>query len=150
MNCCSLFLFVVLSLYGDQQKQFVSFNDTEVIISEEKEILIITLPFTIDEDYHIQAESETLNNLIATEISFEKNGSFDILYYKFSLTNYETIVLNDFSHRVLSDKVEVTLALKFKENKSKKGLGLNGELYYQACDDQRCFFPRSLAFNVDF
>lgn len=148
MNCCSLFLFVVLSLFGDQQKQFVSFNDTEVRISEEKEILIITLPFTIDEGYHIQAESETLNNLIATEISFEKNGSFDILYHKFSLTNYETIVLNEFSHRVLSDKVEVTVALKFKENKSKKGIGLNGELYYQACDDQRCFFPRSLAFNV--
>jgi len=148
MNCCSLFLFVVLSLFGDQQKQFVSFNDTEVRISEEKEILIITLPFTIDEGYHIQAASEVLDNLIATEISFEQNGSFEIESYEFSLTNYDTVELNEFTHRVLSDRVEVTVALKFKENKSKKGIGLNGELYYQACDDQRCFFPRTLAFNV--
>ena len=149
MNCCSLFLFVVLSLFGDQQKQFVSFNDTEVRISEEKEILIITLPFTIDEDYHIQAESEVLDNLIATEISFEQNGSFEIESYEFSLTNYDTVVLNQFTHRVLSDRVEVTVTLRLKGENVKKNNELKGELYYQACDDQRCFFPRTLGFNVD-
>ena len=149
MNCCSLFLLVVLSLFGDQQKQFVSFNDTEVRISEEKEILIITLPFMIDEDYHIQAESEVLDNLIATEISFEQNGSFEIESYEFSLTNYDTVVLNQFTHRVLSDRVEVTVTLRLKGENVKKNNELKGELYYQACDDQRCFFPRTLGFNVD-
>ena len=149
MNCCSLFLFAVLSLFGDQQKQFVSFNDTEVRISVEKEILIITLPFTIDEDYHIQAESEVLDNLIATEISFEQNGSFEIESYEFSLTNYDTVVLNQFTHRVLSDRVEVTVTLRLKGENVKKNNELKGELYYQACDDQRCFFPRTLGFNVD-
>jgi len=149
MNSCSLFLFIVLSLFCNQQKQFVTFNDIEVRISEEKGVFTITLPFTIDEDYHIQAVSEVLDNLIATEISFEQNGSFEIEGFEFSLTNYETVVLNEFTHRVLSDRVEVTVILKFNENKSAKGIGLKGELYYQACDDQRCFFPRSLGFNVD-
>jgi hypothetical protein len=149
MNCCNLFLFIALSLFGDQQKQFVSFIDTEVSLSKEKDVLTIILPFVIQEDYHIQAASEVLDNLIATEISFEQNGSFEIESYEFSLTNYDTVVLNEFTHRVLSDRVEVTVALKFKENKSGKSIELKGELYYQACDDQRCFFPRTLAFNVD-
>jgi hypothetical protein len=149
MNCCSFILFFALSLFGNQQKQFVSFNDTEVIISKEKNIISITLPFTIQEDYHIQAASEVLDNLIATEISFEQNGSLEIESYEFSLTNYDTVVLNEFTHRVLSDRVEVTVALKIIEDKSGKSIGLKGELYYQACDDQRCFFPRTLAFNVD-
>jgi hypothetical protein len=149
MNCCSLFLFIALSLFGDQQKQFVSFIDTEVSMSKEKDIITVILPFMIQEDYHIQAASEVLDNLIATEISFEQNGSFEIESYEFSLTNYDTVVLNEFTHRVLSNRVEVTVALKFIEDKSGKGIGLKGELYYQACDDQRCFFPRTLAFNVD-
>lgn len=149
MNCYSLFLLVALSLFGDQQKQFVSFIDTEVSLTKEKDALTIILPFMILEDYHIQAASEVLDNLIATEISFEQNGSFEIENYEFSLTNYDTVVLNEFTHRVLSDRVEVTVVLKFIEDKSQKDIGLKGELYYQACDDQRCFFPRSLAFNVD-
>ena len=149
MNCCSLFLYLALSLSSNQQKQFVTFNETEVVISEENDALTIILPFTIQEDYHIQAASEVLDNLIATEISFEQNGSFEIESYEFSLTNYDTVVLNEFTHRVLSNRVEVTVALKFIEDKSGKGVGLKGELYYQACDDQRCFFPRTLAFNVD-
>lgn len=149
MNCYSLFLFIVLSLFGDQQKQFVSFIDTEVSLSKEKDVLTITLPFLIQEDYHIQVASEVLDNLIATEISFEQNGSFKIESYEFSLTNYDTVVLNEFTHKVLSDRVEVTVALKFIEDKSGKGIRLKGELYYQACDDQRCFFPRTLVFNVD-
>jgi hypothetical protein len=149
MNCYSLFLFIVLSLFGHQQKQFVSFIDTEIIMSKEKDIITITLPFMIQEDYHIQAASEVLDNLIATEISFEQNGSFVIESYEFSLTNYDTVVLNEFTHRVLSDRVEVTVALKFMEDKTGKSIGLKGELYYQACDDQRCFFPRTLAFNVE-
>ena len=149
MNCCSLFLFVVLSLFGDQQKQFVSFNDTEVRISKEKDVLTIILPFIIQEDYHIQAESEVLDNLIATEIYFEQNGSFEIESYEFSLTNYDTVVLNQFTHRVLSDRVEVTVTLRLKGENVKKNNELKGELYYQACDDQRCFFPRTLGFNVD-
>jgi len=149
MNCYSLFLFIVLSLFGDQQKQFVSFIDAEVSLSKEKDVLTIILPFMIQEDYHIQVASEVLDNLIATEISFEQNGWFKIESYEFSLTNYDTVVLNEFTHRVLSDRVEVTVTLRLKVENAKKNNELKGELYYQACDDQRCFFPRTLAFNVD-
>jgi len=150
MHCCSLFLFVALSLFGNQQKQFVNFNDSEAMVKEEKNVLLVTLPFTIETGYHIQAESEVLNNLIATEISFEESEFYEIVSYDFSLTNYETIVLNEFSHRVLSDNVEVTVSLIFNEFSSRNGIALKGELYYQACDDKRCFFPRNLEFQVDF
>ena len=149
MNFYSLFLFIALSLFGDQQKHFVSFIDAEVLIVKEKDILKVTLPFTIEEEYHIQAASEVLDNLIATEISFEQNGSFEIESFEFSLTNYDTVVLNEFTHRVLSDRVEVTVTLRLKGKNAKKNNELKGELYYQACDDQRCFFPRNLAFIVD-
>lgn len=150
MQCCSVLLFIALSLFGNQQKHFVDFNDSQIIIKEEKNVLNVTLPFTIESGFHIQAESDVLNNLIATEISFEESEFYEITSHNFSLTNYESIELNEFSHQVLSDRVEVTVTLRLNDIASKKENNLKGALYYQACDDKRCFFPRSLEFQVDF
>lgn len=146
MNYYNILLSFIIVLSGIQQKQFVNFDKDEVRQTKQKELIIVVIPFNIDEGYHIQAESETKDNLIATEITFEKNKDFNIIDQEFSLTHYETVVLNQFTHKVLSNKLEVTVTLKPKRKISSLNNKLKGKLYYQACDDRQCFFPRTLNF----
>lgn len=148
MNYYSIFIFISLSLFGVQTKQFVKLNQDDLKIIKDKNIVTIVLPFEILDGYHIQAESDTKDNLIATEITFEKNERFEIIKQEFSKVYYETVVLNEFSHRVLSDRFEVTVTLKLNKVGPDFDHELIGGLFYQACDDRQCFFPRTVDFVV--
>jgi len=147
MNFYSLILLFFISLFGIQDKQFVEFKSDEVKISTNKEYITVTLPFEILESYHIQTEKIENNNFIPTEIHFEDPEGFKILNYQFSKVNRENLVLDELKCEVLGGILEVTVELE-KKSSSSKALDLKGYLYYQACDDMRCFYPRSLNFSV--
>ena len=147
MNFYSLILLFFIALFGIQDKQFVEFKSDEVKISTSKEYVTVTLPFEILESYHIQTEKIENNNFIPTEIHFENPEGFKILNYQFSKVNRENLVLDELKCEVLGGILEVTVELE-KKSSSSKALDLKGYLYYQACDDMRCFYPRSLNFSV--
>ena len=138
----------MLLISGAGQKQFVEFDDDLLSLTRQKETITVVMAFNIQEGYHIQDVSEIKDNLIATEISFENHDAYSILNRKFTVTNYETVVLNEFTHRVLSDVLEVTLKLNLKNKSSDPELKLKGQLIYQACDDRQCYFPRTLNFVI--
>jgi len=147
MNFYSLIPLFFISLFGIQDKQFVEFKSDEVKISTNKEYVTVTLPFEILESYHIQTEKIENNNFIPTEIHFENPEGFKILNYQFSKVNRENLVLDELKCEVLGGILEVKVEL-IKKSSSSKALDLKGYLYYQACDDMRCFYPRSLNFSV--
>lgn len=148
MNYYSIFLSLILSVSTVAQKQFVSFDDEAVSIARQNEELTIVIPFNIIEGYHIQAASDTKDNLIATEVVFEQNVNYKIVTQNFTLTNYETVVLNEFTHRVLSKSLEMTITLKLSTGSVDSSMKLKGQLLYQACDDKQCYFPRILDFKI--
>jgi len=139
-----LFLFGLVS--NSQTEHFVAFTEENVSVSSESQFVTITLPFKILEDYHIQSESKVLEDVIATEIIFDDSASFDIVSYEYTLKHNEKVVLNQYVHDVLTDEFEVTVRLKVNKNIS--DYKLNGQLYYQACTDRQCLFPRTLNFQV--
>ncbi len=146
MNYYSLFFGLLLIVAPVTQKQFVSFDDESVSISRQDEIVAIVIPFEIIEGYHIQAVSEAKDNLIATEFSLVYNEAYTILSEEFTSTNYDTVILNQFTHRVLSNRLEMTVTLKLNVDVIDSELKLKGQLMYQACDDKQCYFPRTLNF----
>ena len=147
MNFYSLILLFFISLFGIQDKQFVEFKADEVEISKKQNHVTVVLLFQIIEPYHIQSEKVMDNNLIPTEIHFEVPEGFDILGYEFSKAHRENLILGDLKCEVLSDEMVVTIQLE-KKSTTNKTLNLKGYLYYQACDDHQCFYPRTLHFNV--
>ncbi len=147
MNCSSLIILCFITLFSVQDKQFVDFKNEDVKVSVNGEQITIVLPFEILENFHIQSEKIFDNNLIPTEIHFETPNGYKILDYQFSKTQRENLLLGDLKCEVLSKDLEVTLQLK-KEPSSSKIPNLKGFLYYQACDDRQCFYPRSFYFNV--
>ena len=137
----------MLSLFGNETKQFVEFKNADVIIEKKESYVTITLPFEILSEYHIQSNTDVSDGSIPTEINFKENSNFSIENQKFSLKHDETIILNTDKHKVLSNRFEVTVTLKLNKNVS--GFILEGELYYQACTDRQCLFPRTLNFQIN-
>jgi len=147
MNYYSLILCFLFSLFGKNTKQFVEFNKADVVIVKENSYVTVTLPFEIQSQYHIQSNSEASDDSIPTEITFLENPNYSIENQNFSLKHDETIRLNTDIHKVLSNKFEVTVTLKLKDNVS--DFNLDGALLYQACTDRLCLFPRTLNFQIN-
>jgi len=147
MNYFKISVFSLLFLLTVQDKQFVEFKSDEVKFSKNQEQITITLPFEILENFHIQSDKVEDGNFIATEIHFDNPEGFKILGYHYSKVNREDLILGDLKCEVMSDQLEVTLRLE-KTSKSKNELYLKGHLYYQACDNRQCFYPRILQFRV--
>ena len=148
MNFYNILLFVLTGVTCFQQKQFVKVVKDQVSIKRQDEIINITVPFQIQDGYHIQALSDTQDNLIPTEITFETPDGCHILKQEFSKTHCDMVVLNKITHKVLSKSLVVMLTLKCQGNMSPDNLELKGRLYYQTCNDTQCFFPRTLKFSV--
>lgn len=146
MNYYSLLLCFMLSIVGNGTEQFVELKDAEITVEKDNDYVTITLPFEVLEPYHIQSNSEVSEELITTEITLKENNAYEIVIQEFSLKKDETISLNGAMHKVISNQFEVTVVLKLNENTS--NVKLEGELYYQACSDKQCLFPRGLNFQI--
>lgn len=147
MKFFSLFYLLILG-FGIPQKHFVQYNATDAKVDREGGVVRVTLPFTVAEGYHIQDASNTLDDVLPTKISFEDDANYQIRSYDYSQVDYDTVVLDKVSHKVMSNLLEVTVTIDLKESASTGQTTLKGELFYQACDHMRCFFPRTLAFEV--
>lgn len=140
-----LFLCIVYTTHS-QGFQFVEFISEDVQIIHEAEGTTVTLPFEILEGYHIQLEEVENDNLIPTKISFEDILGIEIINSAFDCIHLETVMLDKKASQVLSHSFEVKVLLKLKDNT--KRASLIGELYYQTCDNFKCYFPRELAIEV--
>jgi len=136
----------MLPFFGNETKQFVEFKAANITIVKKNDLATIILPFEVLEAYHIQSNSDTSNSSIATEITFTENANYQVVSQEFSLKKDETIVLNGDEHKVISNQFEVTVRLKLNKNTS--NIKLEGELYYQACTNMQCLFPRALNFQI--
>lgn len=148
MNFYSLFLWVLLSVIGGQQKQFVKMVEEHIKIDSKGDLLTVTLPFKIEDGFHIQDVSDTKDNLIPTELTFHVGQAYEIISQEFSVPHYDLVILDQVKHRVLSNEFKVVIMLKKKSESKTSGSILSGELYYQTCNDRQCFFPRTLGFEV--
>lgn len=140
------FLFLPLSVMG--QKQFVNFLPEQSgwnQAGKQKELL---LSFYTNELFHIQADPVQINDpyLIPTELSLESYDGISICEVSypeaqpFLLGTKDIIQVFDslFVIRLLVDIDEALLNER----------EVYGKLYYQPCDDRKCFFPRELLFEI--
>ena len=146
MSCFKYLIPVILFLLLPIQQEFVGFRKQESSIEITDKKLKAQLVFQVLPGYHIQAESEVPDNIIPTSVRFEANKFYKISDHSFKIPTYDTVVLGETIHKVISDKfrLEVEIVPQKKFNTQT----LKGVLSYQACDDRQCFFPRNLPFEI--
>lgn len=132
-----------------QETAFVSFEGKEVYTLEAGEPHQITLAFQIKEGYHIMAHILKESNFIPTTLSM--TGSEDVIFKDPVFPEGEEYFLEGSEEAMLVYTGELEVAIPFSLRDTTKGgqYTLTGELYYQACSDVKCFFPRNLAFTVE-
>lgn len=144
-----IFIAIVFSL-SSLQDEFVEFKAEETEIKKSRIDYKIKLSFNILKDYYIQAETGVPENIIPTQVSFEKNDLYEITGHKFSSEGKRTIFLDTIAHKVLSNRFELAVFLKLKKEDWNEVKKLKGEILYQACNNMQCFYPRNLDFEVEF
>ena len=148
MNYYSLVLCFIISVFHANAQEIVTISEFEVHKTDKSKIVSVTLSFEILDGYHIQSEIENLDDFIATEIRFEDSDAFNIESYEFTSKQNETVVLNEYVQEVLMNSFDVTIRLKIYEKALNDNHALRGELYYQACTNRQCLFPRTLNIQI--
>ena len=142
MNYLAILLISNITLF-QQKGHFV--QTKEVIVSIEETRVVITIPFEVEAGYHIQPNVVENSNMLATKVNFGKG-------FEMILQNQEFIIHQ--AHRLLLGEEELntikTFSVKVTLDKKEfyKLKSLKGTVFYQACNEQKCFFPRELKFDI--
>lgn len=142
MKYFKVLFFLVISFINAQEKHFVTFISDEVQIIHEETFATVIIPFEILEGFHIQLEKVEEDNLIATKIDFKDQTGIEITNKEFTSLQYKTVVLDKKKFQVLDDTFKVKVKIKLL--KELNHIDLIGKLFYQTCDDFKCYFPREL------
>lgn len=149
----SMLTFVVpsfASAYQVPQKNFqvVEYMDTPVLGIPAGEKSTVFVSFKIKEGYHIQADQVNDENLIPASLTMESTDVLTFLepeypeHEDFKLRNTDEILW------VFSNEFSIKIPVKVNKSVEPGIYSAEGALYYQACDDYRCLFPRNLKFKL--
>ncbi len=159
MNYCKyqrFLLFSLLFLVGCEERSRISYEQTEFVrflhanfISKPSVLSSDTLilAFQVRPSYHIMSDTPG-GDFIPSKLSL--NPPQDIILGSIQYPPFSSFPLQGTKDtlRVFEDKLLIKVPLLF----SKKNLDsyqIKGSLYYQACDEQKCFFPRRLEFIAE-
>ncbi|MCX2681826.1 protein-disulfide reductase DsbD family protein [Galbibacter sp. EGI 63066] len=123
----------------------MNFNKNEVtVVSLASSDLQLTLPFFIEEGYHIQTDDQDKTSYLFTTFTLDKE--IEPLSQEFQFTPHQWSFEDGESFQVISEHFKVSLQLPRQIVKDKTIL--KGYLFYQACDSVKCYFPRTLPVQV--
>ncbi|WP_296622784.1 protein-disulfide reductase DsbD domain-containing protein [Marivirga sp.] len=139
-------LFQANTLIYAQNPSFVQLHKAPEYFVEAGEQQYISLSFLIKEGYHIQASQVKDENLIPTVLSFDVLDSLKLGDPVFPKTVEFKMKGQKTTWSVYKDILEINVPVKIIKPGEKEVFSINGKLYYQACDDYKCYFPRNLKF----
>ncbi len=149
MNCFKLLLlFLLISPAALGQSTFVSFLPEKSIWQRCGNTVDLELYFEIATGYHIQGHEPNNDNFIPTTLILDPLLSETICQIDFP-TPKELLLDQTGSVKVYSEILTINLQLEVPSTQTwLRSSGLKGELHYQACDARKCFFPRTLDFEI--
>lgn len=138
-------LLITIPCFG--QKHFVQVNKDEIQIEHAGSLTHIMIPFKVEDGYYIQDFTDVVGNVLPTEFSVDSNSGFEKIEQELATQEYDYVHLDKLTHRVLKERFVVEVILRLKEN-SKYPENFTSTLFYQTCNTIKCFYPRTLKFEV--
>ncbi|MEM6805154.1 MAG: protein-disulfide reductase DsbD domain-containing protein [Bacteroidota bacterium] len=145
MNCCRTLLPLLIPFQVFGQEHFLSFLEEESLWQEKGPCKSLRLSFEIERGYYIQADQVLNENFIPTLLVLsDAPAVIHILYPKsqFLLLGEREKVA------VFKERLEIWIEFEAPLPDTLERDMLKGSLHYQACNTQKCFFPRSLSFAL--
>ncbi len=138
-----LLFFCILAPASGQQQHWVKLINKEIRLDNENPK--IELIFELQNGMHIQANKVNDPNFIPTRIDIAWPSSFQIDSAYYSTPKQLKMIGQEKPLMVFSKKFTVGFLVKGPPTGS---FEIPGELYYQACNAYKCFFPRTLSFSI--
>jgi hypothetical protein len=132
-----------------QEASFVRLEKETVVSlnSDKNDYFILTI--IIKENFHIQANQVNDENLVPTKLSFDETDGIQFGQPIFPKTEDLPIKGLDNPWKVYSERLEIKVPVQFDITKGNRDFIIKGNLFYQACDDKKCFFPRDFNFKIN-
>lgn len=158
MNCFKVLLLACVLGCGTEQNRVEDKNKVRHFVQVLNQPLkqlksgtadTLSVLIQVEEGYHIQSNRPNNDNLIASVISIRDSLPFieswaDIIYPadKDMLLNGTDLI------RVYDGLVKFEIPCVVAKDANAGSHVVSGEIRYQACDHDSCFFPRKLAFEI--
>ena len=149
MNCRVLiFLFLLIFMGGKtasaQEAAIVTILPVKPVVAARGETVQLTVRAKIKKGFHVQANPAADEFLIATTLTIQadeniapgKPGYPPGIPYRLEGSTEDLLTYED--------EMTIVLPVKVLEAASPGTANITGELRFQACDDKRCFYPRSI------
>ncbi|HLF47244.1 MAG TPA: protein-disulfide reductase DsbD domain-containing protein [Chitinophagaceae bacterium] len=143
-----LFLLFYFPLNSYNQLAHVKLAETPVINLKRGEQIIATIKFEIAREFHIMSDNPGIENFLPTTFKIEpvKEIEFGKIIFPasstFKIKGTEEI-FNVFDSTIII-KIPVSAGKKVVKGKYES----KGNLFYQACDNRKCYFPKEFKFPV--
>jgi len=147
-----LFLCLFLPLSSAQAAQDANVVQVEAYSSHWRihsgETFRVAIVANIEQGFHINSHKPLDEFLVPTVVKFDKRKGI-----VFGPVSYPEPVFKPFSFStnkvsVYEGKISICAQGKLAEDISMGDIEVSGKLAYQACDDQRCFMPNSVKFEI--
>ncbi len=151
MKIISIFLLIFMSISGDgfcQEQQWVALSDYRVVSVKDNQYHV-ALTFEITDQFHIQAFEVNDEFLIPTTLSFENSECIEIEEILLPTAEELNITGYDQTFLIHQDGITVNVILTSSCDNDVQDNLLVGELYYQACQGTKCFYPRVLPLEIN-
>lgn len=123
------------------QEHFLRFLSEESAWIEKGACQSLRLTFEIAEGYYIQSAQVLNENFIPTQLTLNADVSVSVQQILYPISSF-ILVGESEKVAVFKGKFEIWLELETKIRE------LEATLFYQACNKQKCFFPRSLVVKL--
>jgi hypothetical protein len=129
-----------------QQTDFLRFLSGSVTVIDDSTSQL-RLAFEIDSGLHIQSNQPELDTVIPTRIGLVLPEELVMEATRFP--HPETMYLEGSNQplKVFSGRLEALIRIRHLQPLQQLNQ-ITGTIYFQACNDQRCFYPRELGFEV--
>lgn len=138
---------LLISSNSFAQKQFVEVKEDAIRTEQAGNLARIVIPFEVEEGYYIQDFAEVVGNVLPTNFTVDDNSAFEKIEQELTAQNFDFVKLDRVTHKVIRGGFEIDVIVRLKEY-SQYQETLKGELFYQTCNSRKCFFPRTLKFEI--
>ena len=135
-------------LLPQSSSERVTVGQPQKVAGKRNDAVQTRIPVSILEGYHVNSNTPSDEYLIPLKVTWTSLGALEggqVIYPK-----PEKITVGDQSLSVFTGKIDLSANFKVSA-KAPAGPGIaSGKLSFQACDNSKCFPPKSVEFSVPY
>jgi thiol:disulfide interchange protein DsbD len=108
----------------------------------------VAIAATIEAGFHINSNRPTDPYLIPTAVTFDESDDVVFSPPSYPLPEHKSFSFSTHEAAVYTGKISIFSRGRLSQDLPPGDIYLSGKLTYQACDDQSCFMPKTLGFDI--